>query len=116
MSEIANQGPAGRQLLLFGMAAAAIVAVWVVAHQMTAPTYMTLFRDLDLKESGQIGDQLRKSNIDYRLAGGGTEVQVPVAQIATALPVLSVKLEVLARPGHPDPANAPATLAAPLAA
>ena len=30
----------------------------------------------------------------------------------TALPVLSVKLEVPARPGHPDPANAPATLAA----
>lgn len=78
------QGPAGRKLLLFGMAAAAIVAVWVVAHQMTTPTYMTLFRDLDLKESGQIGDQLRKANIDYKLVGGGSEVQVPVAQIATA--------------------------------
>ena len=89
MSEITSllreaQGPAGRRLLLFGMAAAAIVAVWVVAHQMTAPTYMTLFRDLDLKESGLIGDQLRKSNIEYRLTGGGTEVQVPVSQIATA--------------------------------
>ena len=78
------QGPAGRRLLLFAIAAAAIVTVWIVAHQMTAPTYMTLFRDLDLKEAGQIGDQLRKSSIDYRLAGGGTEVQVPIAQIATA--------------------------------
>ena len=34
------------------------------------------------------------------------------AVFATALPVLSVKLEVPVRSGHPDPANAPATLAA----
>mgnify|MGYP003339191343 CR=1 FL=1 len=43
------QGPAGRKLLLFALAAAAIVTVWIVAHQMTTPTYMTLFRDLELK-------------------------------------------------------------------
>lgn len=78
------QGPAGRRLLLFALAAAAIVTVWIVAHQMTTPTYMTLFRDLDLKEAGQIGDQLRKNNIEYKLTTGGTEIQVPVAQVATA--------------------------------
>src|SRR5262249_44142393 len=82
------------------MAAAAIVTVWVVAHQMTAPTYMTLFRDLDLKEAGQIGDQLRKSNIDYRLTAGGSEVQVPIAQIATARVALAREgLPASGRPG-----------------
>lgn len=105
MSEIQSlikdaQGPAGRKLLLFALAAAAIVTVWVVAHQMTTPTYSTLFRDLDLKESGQIGDQLRKNNIDYRITTGGTEVQVPVAQIATARVALAKEgLPASGRPG-----------------
>lgn len=94
------QGPAGRKLLLFALAAAAIVTVWVIAHQMSAPTYMTLFRDLDLKESGRIGDQLRKNNIEYRLGGGGSEIEVPVAQIATARVALAREgLPSTGRPG-----------------
>jgi flagellar M-ring protein FliF len=105
MSEVASllkdaQGPAGKRLLLFGIAAAAIVTVWVVAHQMTAPTFMTLYRGLDLKEAGEIGDQLRKNNIEHRLSGGGTEVEVPVAQIATARVALArVGLPSSGRPG-----------------
>ena len=94
------QGPAGRKLLLFGMAAAAIVAVWVVAHQMTTPTYMTLFRDLDLKEAGQIDNQLTKASIEHRLVGGGTEVQVKVDQVASARVALAKEgLPSSGRPG-----------------
>jgi flagellar M-ring protein FliF len=94
------QSPATRRFLLFAIAAAAIVAVWAIAHQMTAPTYMTLYRDLDLKESGTIGEQLRKSNIAWRLASGGTEIQVPIEQVATARVALArAGLPATGRPG-----------------
>lgn len=94
------QGPTGRKLLLFGMAAAAIVAVWVFAHQITTPTFVTLFRDLELKESGQIENQLTKANIEHRLVGGGTEVQVKVDQIAAARVALAKEgLPSSGRPG-----------------
>ena len=104
MSEVTNllreaQGPAGRRLLLFGIAAAAIVTVWVVAHQMTAPTYVTLFRDLDLKESARSATSCARPTLTSGFRRRH-EVQVPVAQIATARVALAREgLPSTGRPG-----------------
>lgn len=73
-----------RRFLLLGAAALAVVAVWAVSRWAGAPTYVTLFRDLELNEAGAVSEQLGKSNITYKLGAGGTEVMVPVADIARA--------------------------------
>src|SRR5262249_44070873 len=46
-------------------------------------TYITLYRDLDLKEAGAIGEQLRKNNLQWRLAQGGPPIEAPGEQGAT---------------------------------
>jgi flagellar M-ring protein FliF len=70
--------------MVLGAAALAVAAIWVVGQWGATPTYVTLYRDLDLREAGQIADQLHKSSIPYRLGGGGTEVLVPVSDAASA--------------------------------
>lgn len=75
---------ATRRLLVFGGAAVAIAAVWMLGQWAVAPTYVTLYHDLDLKESGQMGDLLKKSDIPFRLAAGGSEVLVPASDVAAA--------------------------------
>ncbi len=73
-----------RRVMVIAAAVAALVAIGFAAHWGSAPTYVTLYRDLELKESGQMADQLRKADIPHRLGAGGTELQVPVAELATA--------------------------------
>src|SRR5258708_892682 len=73
-----------RRSLTLGLAALAVVAVWAASHWFTAPTYVTLYHDLDLKEAGAIADHLGKSAIPFKLGTGGTEVLVPVAEAARA--------------------------------
>jgi flagellar biosynthesis/type III secretory pathway M-ring protein FliF/YscJ len=43
-----------------------------------------LYGDLDLRDSGQVTDQLTRQHIPYRVAGGGTQVLVPADQVAQA--------------------------------
>jgi len=43
-----------------------------------------LYGDLDLRDSGQMVDQLTRQHIPYRVASGGTQVLVPADQVAQA--------------------------------
>ena len=89
-----------RRFLLLGAAAAAVVLVWAVSRWAGAPTYTTLYRDLELNEAGTIGEQLGKSAIAYKLGAGGTEIQVPVADVARARVALAKQgLPTNGRPG-----------------
>src|SRR5262249_23650288 len=74
----------GRRLLVIGAAAVAVTAIALVGRWGAAPTYVTLYRDLDFKEAGDMSEHLRKSDIPYKLGGGGTEVMVPVSDVAAA--------------------------------
>jgi len=73
-----------RRYVLIGAAAAAIIAVWAVGKWASTPTYVTLYSDLDLSEAGTIDDKLKKSAIPHRLGEGGTEILVPVSDVARA--------------------------------
>jgi flagellar M-ring protein FliF len=72
----------------------------VLAHWASAPTFVTLYRDLDLSESGAIAENLSKTDIPYRLASGGAEVLVPASDIARARVTLAkAGLPANGRPG-----------------
>jgi flagellar M-ring protein FliF len=43
-----------------------------------------LYGDLDLRDAGQVTDQLTRQHIAYRVAGGGTQVLVPADMVAQA--------------------------------
>jgi flagellar M-ring protein FliF len=75
---------ATRRFLVFGGSAVAIAVVWVLGQWAATPTFVTLYHDLELKESGQISEQLKKADIPFRLSAGGTEVMVPAADVAAA--------------------------------
>ncbi len=76
--------PNGRRLLALGAAALLVAGVWLTSRWLSAPTYVTLYRDLDLVEAGTIAERLTKSSIQHRLGVGGTEILVPVADVAKA--------------------------------
>ncbi len=93
--------PAGRLNLRWLVAGAVLVAlIAAIGWWASQPTYVTLYRDLDLRESGQIADQLAKGRIAYRLENGGTEVLVPAANVAAARVALAKEgLPSSGRPG-----------------
>ena len=73
-----------RRFLALGAAVLLVGGVWYASRWVSAPTYMTLYRELDLNEAGTIAERLGKGGIPYRLEAGGTEVLVPVADAAKA--------------------------------
>jgi flagellar M-ring protein FliF len=75
---------ATRRFLVLGGVAAAIAVVWAVGQWAASPTFVTLYQELDLKEAARIEEQLKKNDIPFRFAGGGTEVLVPASEAAAA--------------------------------
>ena len=43
-----------------------------------------LYGDLDLRDAGQVTEQLARQHIEYRVASGGTQILVPADQVAQA--------------------------------
>jgi len=73
-----------RRFLLIGALVALAVGIGFVGRWASTPTYVSLFHDLDLKEAGAVGENLAKAGVPYRLAASGTEIEVPVADVARA--------------------------------
>jgi len=89
-----------RRFVVFGVLAAAVVLIGLLGRWASTPNYVTLYHDLDLAESGAMMDQLGKAGITRRLASGGSELQVPAADLARARVALAkVGLPANGRPG-----------------
>ncbi len=73
-----------RKFLMLGAVAAAAVFILFVGFMASEPTYVSVYRDLDLGEAARIEESLTKAGIAHRLEGGGTEVMVPAADVARA--------------------------------
>ena len=98
MSALQTSG--GRKMVIAVVAVAVVLGVWAVSRWAATPTFVTLYHDLDLKESGAISAQLGKSGIQFRLEGGGAEVMVPAADLARARVALAQQgLPSSGRPG-----------------
>jgi flagellar M-ring protein FliF len=73
-----------RRFLLLGALATLLVAIWGITSWATAPTYVPLFRDLDLADAATLQDRLAKTDIRFRLTDGGTTIEVPAGDVARA--------------------------------
>jgi len=78
-----------RRFLALGAIAAALVLLWVASGWATGPTFVPLFRELEIGAVGAVTDALTKSAVPYRLEDGGTTVTVPQEEIARAKVLLA---------------------------
>ena len=76
--------PSTRRWAALALTVVCAAGVWLVSRWASEPTYVPLYRGLELKEVSAVTDGLTKSGIRFRLDGGGTDVMVPVADAARA--------------------------------
>lgn len=72
-----------RFLTLTGLVAA-LAAIWAMTQYAQAPSMVTLYRGLELREAASMADALQKGGIRYELTSGGSEITVPIADVARA--------------------------------
>jgi flagellar M-ring protein FliF len=92
--------PGNRRWAAIALTVICAAGIWGVSRWASAPTYVPLFRGLELKDVGSVTDGLTKSGIRYHLDGGGTDVLVPLADVARARVALAKEgLPASGRPG-----------------
>jgi flagellar M-ring protein FliF len=69
-------------LALVGVATLALFAV--LTMRSSTQSMVLLYGDLDLREAGQIVDQLDRQHIAHQIGNGGSEILVPADQVAPA--------------------------------
>ncbi len=69
-------------MLLVGLATAALIVG--ISQWATAPTWVPAFANVPVESTKKITEQLTGANIEYRLNGGGTEIQVKSEELAAA--------------------------------
>ena len=71
-----------RLAMIGGVGVVTLAFLIFMATRMGTPGYGLLYGDLDLKDSGQIVQKLEATNVPYQLKGDGTQVLVPIEQVA----------------------------------
>jgi flagellar M-ring protein FliF len=84
LSELTQRMGGPRRVLLLGGALVLVVLVWGVGRWASAPVYVTLYQDLEFQVAAKIEESLNEAHIPNKLGVGGTEVLVPVADVARA--------------------------------
>jgi flagellar M-ring protein FliF len=98
--DLVRRGSRQRRLLVLAAVATILAGAWLVVVWATAPTWVTLYRGLELAEVGRITSQLEEKGIPHRLGGGGSDVQVPVDRAPQARVLLAQQgLPTAGRPG-----------------
>jgi flagellar M-ring protein FliF len=71
-----------RQLATLGLSFAAVVTLVVgSAYWLNTPEYRLLFADMEPEEATRVEAGLKAQKIDYRLANGGRDVEVPKTDV-----------------------------------
>jgi flagellar M-ring protein FliF len=73
-----------RRFLALGGLAAALIAIWAIAHYGQAPDLVPLYQGMEPREAGAMGDALQKAGIRYQFDAGGSAILVAKSDVATA--------------------------------
>lgn len=92
-------GAGNRRFLNLAALGGGLAILWAASRWATGPTFVSLYRDVDLPSMSSMTDALTKSGISYRLDEGGSEVLVPVQDVARARVLLAK--DGLPTNGHP---------------
>ena len=76
--------PPARQLTLVATAVGSLAFFYWIALGTNATEYRTLYRGLEDAEAAQVVDALTAERIEYRLADGGTAIEVPIQRVHEA--------------------------------
>src|SRR5215510_1556283 len=79
------------QFALVGSALAVLVTMVLLFHIASKPSYTTLASGLDPSSTGQATKALDGAGVSYKVAGGGTEIQVKDGQESQARIALAEK-------------------------
>jgi flagellar M-ring protein FliF len=74
-------------LAVAGVGTIAVLSLLIMSG--SSPRMALLYGDLDLRDSGQMVDQLSHAHIPYALAAGGAQILVPVDQVPQARVLLA---------------------------
>ncbi len=67
-----------RQKIISGVVAAVVLLGFgAMFFLINAPTYKTLYSDLDQKDAAEVVEWLKKEGVPYKIANGGSTVKVP---------------------------------------
>lgn len=89
MPNFLGQLNANGRMVALGLVAVLLVAAVMLGRAATSPSYVPLFRGLDMAEAGSISDALTRAAIPFRLEAGGADVVVPEAEAARARVLLA---------------------------
>lgn len=78
-----------RQLLIGAVFVGVLALIGIATKVGGGPTYVTLFRDLDVSHVGEMTAALDKGNIKYQLESGGSEIRVAPTDLARARVLLA---------------------------
>ncbi len=78
-----------RRFLTLAGLVVGVGVIWAATKYGTTPDMVTLYRGLELRESANMTDALVKAGVRFELSGGGTEIMVPVADMARARVLLA---------------------------
>lgn len=77
-----NALPQSRQLMLGGIAAVALVALYFIFIASSQPKMVVALSGLAPEDTAAIADELEGSGIPYEIGGGGSSVSVPANKVA----------------------------------
>ncbi|HEY8484239.1 MAG TPA: flagellar basal-body MS-ring/collar protein FliF [Longimicrobiales bacterium] len=90
----------GRTVAILLVGLGTLIAIWIFSRWATRPEWVPLFPGMPLELVGEVTDRLEKAEVAYRLAKGGTEVQVMDSDLARARVLLAKEgLPAKGRPG-----------------
>ncbi len=77
-----NQLPRSRQVMLGGVAAIAVVALYMIFLSSSKPNMVVAYSGLAPEDSAAIADELESKGIPYEIGAGGANLSVPANKVA----------------------------------
>jgi len=82
LKEFLGKTSLSQRIFLVASIIASVIGVYIIINLANTFRYGVLFSNLSVRDSGQIIEKLKEQNISYKIAGGGSVIQVPEDKIS----------------------------------